>query len=225
MWVWSLDREDPVEEEMATHCSILAWRILWTEKPGALQSMGSQRGTHMQCHILTATRKGGHKCLHFANSEKAGHRDWPVFFPNKPRCVFHPGKPSTRPCIQLASCRIPFRSQPVVRPSSPGGLTTSASMLQKRPWSVVSLRWCLPFCSPLRWPPQPSFPALCLLRPAKMFRWDRSWFTSALSLLLGYPHVHVWTCFWTLQPREDSAKLGGHCACRLPCWGATPQPP
>ena len=35
--------EDPPEEEMATHSSILAWKIPWTEKPGGLQSMGSQR--------------------------------------------------------------------------------------------------------------------------------------------------------------------------------------
>ena len=34
--------EDPLEEEMATHCSILAWKISWTEEPGRLQSMGSQ---------------------------------------------------------------------------------------------------------------------------------------------------------------------------------------
>ena len=38
--VWSLDWEDPLEEAMATHSSILTWRILWTEKPGGLQSMG-----------------------------------------------------------------------------------------------------------------------------------------------------------------------------------------
>ena len=37
-----LSREDPLEKEMATHSSILAWRILWTEEPGRLQSMGSQ---------------------------------------------------------------------------------------------------------------------------------------------------------------------------------------
>ena len=42
-WVPSLGQEDPLEEEMATHSSILAWRIPWTEKPGGLQSMGSQR--------------------------------------------------------------------------------------------------------------------------------------------------------------------------------------
>ena len=41
-WVWSLGREDPLEEGMATHCSILAWRIPWTEESGRLQSLRSQ---------------------------------------------------------------------------------------------------------------------------------------------------------------------------------------
>ena len=41
--VQSLDQEDPLEKGMATHSSILAWRIPWTEEPGGLQSMGSQR--------------------------------------------------------------------------------------------------------------------------------------------------------------------------------------
>ena len=41
--VLSLDQEDPLEKEMATHLSILAWRIPWTEMPGRLQSMGLQR--------------------------------------------------------------------------------------------------------------------------------------------------------------------------------------
>ena len=44
--VQSLSREDPLEEEMATHSGILAWRSPWTEKPGGLQSMGSQRVRH-----------------------------------------------------------------------------------------------------------------------------------------------------------------------------------
>ena len=44
--VCSLGREDPLEERMATHTSILAWRIPWTEEPGGLQSMGSQRVRH-----------------------------------------------------------------------------------------------------------------------------------------------------------------------------------
>ena len=42
-WVQTLGPEAPLEKEMATHSSILTWRIPWTEKPGALQSMGSQR--------------------------------------------------------------------------------------------------------------------------------------------------------------------------------------
>ena len=42
-WVRSLGWEDPLEEAMATHSSIVAWRIPWTEKPGGLQSTGSQR--------------------------------------------------------------------------------------------------------------------------------------------------------------------------------------
>ena len=41
--VRSLGEEDPLEKEMPTHSSILAWRISWTEEPGRLQSMGSQR--------------------------------------------------------------------------------------------------------------------------------------------------------------------------------------
>ena len=44
--VQSLGQEDPLEKEMVTHSSILAWRIPWTEKPGRLQSAGSQRVRH-----------------------------------------------------------------------------------------------------------------------------------------------------------------------------------
>ena len=46
-WVRSLGREDPLEKEMATHFSILAWRIPWTEEPGRLQFMGSQSRTRL----------------------------------------------------------------------------------------------------------------------------------------------------------------------------------
>ena len=44
--VRSLGQEDPLEKEMATHSSILAWKIPWIEEPGRLQSMGSQRVGH-----------------------------------------------------------------------------------------------------------------------------------------------------------------------------------
>ena len=46
MKVQALDREDPLEEGMATHSSILVWRTPWTEEPGGLQSMGLQRVRH-----------------------------------------------------------------------------------------------------------------------------------------------------------------------------------
>ena len=45
-WVLSLGREDPLEEGMPTHSSILVWRIPWTEEPCRLKSMGSQRVGH-----------------------------------------------------------------------------------------------------------------------------------------------------------------------------------
>ena len=44
--VWSLGWEDPLEKEMATHSSIIVWRIPWTEEPGGPQSLGSQRVGH-----------------------------------------------------------------------------------------------------------------------------------------------------------------------------------
>ena len=46
IWVHSLGQEDPLEEGMATHSSILAWRILWTEEPGGLLSIRLQRAGH-----------------------------------------------------------------------------------------------------------------------------------------------------------------------------------
>ena len=45
-WVRSLGWEDPLEKEMATHSSTLAWKISWTEEPSRLQSVGSQRVRH-----------------------------------------------------------------------------------------------------------------------------------------------------------------------------------
>ena len=53
-WVRSLGREDPLEKEMATHSSILAWKIPWMEEPGRLQSMGSQKSwTRLSDFTLT----------------------------------------------------------------------------------------------------------------------------------------------------------------------------
>ena len=72
-WIWSLGGEDPLENGTATHSSILAWRIPWTEEPGKLQSLGSLRVGHdwatscigegtgnlLQCSCLENTRDGG----------------------------------------------------------------------------------------------------------------------------------------------------------------------
>ena len=67
-WVWSLGQEDPLEEEMATYSSILAWEIPWTEKPGRLQSMGVGKSqtclsTRAYTHIHTHTHTHAQKSL------------------------------------------------------------------------------------------------------------------------------------------------------------------
>ena len=69
--VRSLGWEDLLEKEMATHSSILAWKIPWTEEPGGLQSMGSQRSTQLSdiyftlltCIYFTAEKSGAQKEL------------------------------------------------------------------------------------------------------------------------------------------------------------------
>ena len=68
--VQSLGREDPLEEGMATHSSTLAWRIPWTEKPGGLQSMGSQRVGHDRTHQAAITVK-----------RALGEVRYPLYFP------------------------------------------------------------------------------------------------------------------------------------------------
>ena len=63
-WVQSLGREDPLEKEMTTHSSILAWKIPWTEEPGRLQSMGSQGIRHdwvTNTYTQTKEKEFGHK--------------------------------------------------------------------------------------------------------------------------------------------------------------------
>ena len=69
-WVWSLGWEDPLEKEMATHSNILAWKIPWTEEPGRLQSLGSQRVRHdWVTHTHTHTHT--HKSYWFCFSQKS----------------------------------------------------------------------------------------------------------------------------------------------------------
>ena len=71
MWVGSLGQEDPLEEAMATHSRILAWRIPWTEEPGGLQSIRSQRvrhnwidSTHTHTHTHTHTLEKSKDHIH-----------------------------------------------------------------------------------------------------------------------------------------------------------------
>ena len=80
-WVPSLDQEDPLEREMATHSNVLAWRIPWTEEPDGLQSMESQRvrqdwvtNTHTHTHTHTHTEQLWIKLLPIMNAYKQGHR-------------------------------------------------------------------------------------------------------------------------------------------------------
>ena len=79
----SLGQEDPLEEEMATHSSILPWRIPWKEEPGGLQSMGSQSQTqlskHTHIHTHTHTHALHRQCRIY--SLGSGHRmcDWFAF--------------------------------------------------------------------------------------------------------------------------------------------------
>ena len=63
-WVQSLGQEDPLEEEMATHSSIPAWRIPWTEEPGGLQSTGSQK-SDMTEQLHSFTQFEGNNFLDF----------------------------------------------------------------------------------------------------------------------------------------------------------------
>ena len=69
-WVRSLGREDPLEKEMATHSSTLAWRIPWTEEPGGLQSMGLQE--------LDTTERLNHQPPppDYTNSDSQSKRAW-----------------------------------------------------------------------------------------------------------------------------------------------------
>ena len=57
-WVQSLGWENPLEKEMATHSSILAWRIPWTEEPGGLQSMGLQSQMSLSISKTQAIQEG-----------------------------------------------------------------------------------------------------------------------------------------------------------------------
>ena len=74
MQVWSLGVKDPMEKSMATHSSILAWRIPWTKAPGGLQFIVLERVRHdwsnWACMHTCSILGWGLRCLHFSNSER-----------------------------------------------------------------------------------------------------------------------------------------------------------
>ena len=89
MLVLSLGQENPLEEEMATHSSILAWRILWTEEPGGLQPKGSQRirhdlATEHACRVFLQKSWNGtlHKCPHYIKMVTHPYPQWQLMGSN-----------------------------------------------------------------------------------------------------------------------------------------------
>jgi len=70
MWVRFLDWEDPLEEGMSTHSSILAWRIPWTEEPGRLQSLGLQRVRDDGSSLARACTVDLQCCAYFCSTTK-----------------------------------------------------------------------------------------------------------------------------------------------------------
>ena len=75
-WVQALDWEDPLEKGTATHCSILAWRIPWMEKPGRLQSVGSHRVGHEWSDLAVAAAAIFLPGEFHEQRSLAGHSPW-----------------------------------------------------------------------------------------------------------------------------------------------------
>ena len=98
IWVWSLGWEGSLEEGMATHSSILAWRIPWTEQPGGLQSMGSHRIRHnwviKHTHTHTHTQEaptGKNSGMIWTSAKMVSAMRW-----NTMNCYIHTHTPSHR---------------------------------------------------------------------------------------------------------------------------------
>ena len=154
IWVWSLGREDPLGEDMTTHSSILVWRISWTEEPGELQSIESQRVRRdwatketeallgSPCTLCHTDRKSQYWDVCIILLEVLSHPcPLPVFI-----TICLPGSHSSFSCCvfcwlsSLASLLEGNRaSVPVKDPST------------CRAWSpklCLQLHWCYPCCHP-----------------------------------------------------------------------------
>ena len=113
MWVQSLGPEDSLEEEMATHSSILAWKIPWTEEPGGLQSKGWQRVGHYSAyrahtHTKVIKHKDGNKhgaCVLKRHCQEQWLLSFLVsgFFYILKNCLNFPGSPAAK--TPYSQCR------------------------------------------------------------------------------------------------------------------------
>ena len=132
IWVQSLGWEDPLEKEMATHSSILAWRISWTEEPGGLQSTGSQSRTQQSyftftvilVHVLQIFKKSNYY------TQSVQHSDKLVLFLIE-QAYFYCSKYVTHLVIYIFQCYSLKSSHPCLPPLSP---------------KVCSLHLCLLCC-------------------------------------------------------------------------------
>ena len=103
IWVQSLDWEDPLEQEMATHSHILAWRIPWRKEPGRLQPMGSQK-SRTQLSAYTTSTSTTVSAVHFSRSVVSDYLQAHGLQHTRPPC------PSLTPRVHSNSCPL---SQPM----------------------------------------------------------------------------------------------------------------
>ena len=107
MWVWSLGQEDSLEKEMAIHSSTIAWKIPWTEEPGRLQSMPSQRVRHDWATSISFFLSIGDIslptiCLEITRPHTSFKHCWVTIFPSKSISIW-PWKPA----ITILSLNLP----------------------------------------------------------------------------------------------------------------------
>ena len=133
MWVQSLGWEDPLEEGMATHSNILAWRISWTEEPGVLQSIASPESdmTEAQMNCQYSCSLYLHGCgivfqIVMTDMECAGCTQLP-------RASLYPGPPSSSPLLWSPAIHppLPPPSYPALSGSSVGAAPPAHARIQR----------------------------------------------------------------------------------------------
>ena len=155
-WVRSLGREDPLEKEMATYSSTLAWRIPWREEPGRLQSTGLQRVRHdwaTSLHFTSHSSKVMLKILQ-ARFQQYVNRELPHFLELPVQAGFRKGR-GTRD--QIANIRWIIKKQESSRKPSTSVLLTMPKLL---------IVWITTNCGKFfkRWEYQVGIYFTCLLR-------------------------------------------------------------